>query len=85
MTRPFLDQPIQFGPSEKLSARFNILTTLACSSALCDLATLKTRRSPLRVCVASMSDLDFVDEACQARVTIGDGGLDVVTLYRIWK
>jgi hypothetical protein len=35
--------------------------------------------------VASMSDLDFVDEACQARVTIGDGGLDVVTLYRIWK
>jgi len=32
--RPFLDQPIQLGPSIKFSVRLRILTTLAGSSLL---------------------------------------------------
>lgn len=46
-------------------------------------ATLQTRRSPSNVCVASMSDFCFDDEACHVSETIGDGPRDVVSVCRI--
>lgn len=79
--RPFFDHPIQFRPSDMLSDLFSMRTTFAGSSAVYDLATLHTRRSPLCVCVASMSDLCRDDEACHASVTIGEGVLDVDRLW----
>jgi hypothetical protein len=85
MMRPFFDQPIQFGPSDMFSARFKIRTTLAGSSALKDFATLQTRKSPLCVCVESMSDFWRDDDACHANVTIGEGERDVVRLCKIVK
>lgn len=48
-----------------------------------DLAMLQTRRSPSFVCVASMSDFWREEEACHANVTMEDGPLDVVKLWRI--
>lgn len=45
--------------------------------------TLHTRRSPSFVCTASISDFCLADEACQARLTIGDGPLEVVRLCKI--
>ena len=47
-------------------------------SAVGGFATLQTRRSPSIVCDASISDFCFVDEACQAKWTIGDGARAVV-------
>jgi hypothetical protein len=75
--RPFLDHPSQFGPVRKFSLRFKTRTTFAVSLLLGDLLTLQTRRSPSCVCAASMSDFWRDEEACQARVTMGDGALDV--------
>lgn len=49
------------------------------------LATLHTRRSPSIVCVASMSDFCFEDEACHSKVAIGDGARGVVSVCRIVK
>lgn len=85
MMRPFLDQPIQLGPAWKFSFLRRTLTTLAGSSALYDLATLQTRRSPSCVWTASMSDLDLEDDACQASVTMGEGPLEVVKLCKMVK
>lgn len=42
------------------------------------LGTLHTRRSPSRVCTASISLFCFELDACQASVAIGDGCSDVV-------
>lgn len=81
--RPFLDHPIQLGPFWKLSVRFSILTTLAGSSLVEDFATLQTRRSPSLVCTANMSDFWRGEEACQAKLTMGDGALEVLKLCRI--
>lgn len=78
--RPFLDQPNQFGPFWKFSVRFRTLTTFAVSALVGDFAMLQTRRSPSFVCVANMSDFWREEEACHARVTIGEGPLDVVKL-----
>ena len=83
--RPFLDQPIQLGPDRKFSVLRRTLTILAGSSALYDLVTLQTRRSPSWVCTANMSDFCRDDEACQARVTIGEGPLEVVRLCNMVK
>lgn len=44
---------------------------------------LQTRRSPSCVWVASISDFWRDEDACQAKVTIGDGPLEVVRLWRI--
>jgi hypothetical protein len=85
MIRPFLDHPIQFAPATTVSRRLSSRTTLAGSSALCDLDTLQTRKSPSCVCTASMSDFCRDDEACHASVTMGDGALCVVRLCRIVK
>lgn len=85
MMRPFLDQPIHWEPVGAPSVFFRMRTTLTASSELCDLATLQTRRSPSRVCDDSMSDFCLDDDACQARVTIGEGALLVVRLCRIVK
>lgn len=35
------------------------------------------------VCTANISDFCLADEACQAKLTIGDGPLDVVRLCKI--
>ena len=48
------------------------------NSAVGGFATLQTRRSPSIVCAASISDFCFVDEACHAKFTIGDGARLVV-------
>ena len=53
------------------------------TSAAGGFATLQTRRSPSIVCDASISDFCFVDEACQAKLTIGDGARAVVTVCSI--
>lgn len=83
MTRPFFDQDIQLGPVAWFSVRFSILTTLAASSPPCAFAMLHTLRSPSCVWTASMSDFCFEEEACQFKVTIGDGDRDVVSLWRM--
>ena len=46
-------------------------------------AILHTLRSPSNVCVTSISDLCLADDACHARLTIGDGALAVVNVCRI--
>lgn len=81
--RPFFDQPIQLGPFRKLSFRFRIRTTFAGSLLLNDFATLHTLKSPSSVCTANMSDFWREDDACQARVTIGEGALEVLRLCSI--
>ena len=52
-------------------------------SAVGGFATLHTRRSPSVVCVASMSDFCFVDDACHARCAIGDGPREVDSVCRM--
>lgn len=81
--RPFLDHASQFGPGMAFSLLFKTRTTLAESLLEGDFAMLQTRRSPSCVCVASMSDFCREEEACHARVTIGDGALEVVKLCNI--
>lgn len=80
MMRPFFDHAIQLGPVIWFSVRLNILTTLAGSSLLYDFETLQTRRSPSWVWTASMSDFCRDEEACQFKVTMGEGALEVVRL-----
>ena len=82
--RPFLDQDIQFGPGMKLSARFKTLITRG-ESLVGGLATLQTLRSPSEVWVASMSDFCFEDDACQARLAMGEGPRDVLKVWRMVK
>ena len=55
------------------------------ASAVAGFATLQTRRSPSIVCDTSMSDFCFVDEACQARLTMGEGARAVVRVCKIVK
>ena len=77
--RPFLDHVIQLGPVANVSARFNTRITLG-ASLVGGLATLQTRKSPSEVCVASMSDFCFDDEACHARFAMGEGPLEVLSV-----
>ena len=48
-------------------------------------AILHTRKSPSNVCVASMSDFCLAEEACHARLTIGEGALAVVNVCKMVK
>lgn len=41
---------------------------------------LQTRKSPSAVCAASISDLDFEDELCQARPTIVEGAFGLISV-----
>lgn len=84
MIRPFLDHAIQWNPGSILSLLFKIRIVFG-ASAVAGFATLHTRRSPSNVCVASMSDFCFEDEACQARLTIGEGDREVLRVCRIVK
>lgn len=54
-------------------------------SAVGGFETLHTLTSPSLVCVASISDFCFVDDACQARLTIGEGARGVVNVCRMVK
>ena len=82
--RPFLDHVIQLGPGAGASARFRTRITLG-ASPVGGFATLQTLKSPSEVCVASMSDFCFVEEACQARFAMGEGPLDVVRVCNMVK
>lgn len=42
-------------------------------SAAGGFATLQTLKSPSAVCIASMSDFCFVEDACHAKWAMGDG------------
>ena len=77
--RPFLDHVIQLAPGVNVSARFSTRMTLG-ASLVGGLATLQTLKSPSDVCVASISDFCFDDEACHARFAIGDGPLEVLSV-----
>jgi hypothetical protein len=81
--RPFFDQASQFGPGIEFSLLFKTRTTLALSLLEGDFAMLQTRRSPSCVWVANISDFCLEDDACHAKVTIGEGALDVVRLCNI--
>jgi len=54
-------------------------------SAVGGFATLQTRKSPSKVCDTNMSDFCLVDEACQAKLTTGEGARAVVRVCRIVK
>lgn len=55
------------------------------TSAVGGLATLHTRKSPSKVCVASMSDFCFEDDVCHDRLAIGEGAREIVNVWRIVK
>jgi len=46
---------------------------------------LHTRRSPSKVCVASISDFCLDEEPCHAKPIMGDGARDVVRVCSIVK
>ena len=71
-------------PGSTLSPLFKIRIVFG-FSAVAGLAILQTRRSPSDVCDVSMSDFCFEDEACQARLTIGDGERDVFSVCKTVK
>ena len=81
---PFFDQAIQFKPGSTLSLFFKTRMTLGVS-AVAGFDTLQTRRSPSEVCVASISDFCLVDEACHAKLTIGEGARDVDNVCKMVK
>lgn len=81
---PFLDHANQLRPDSTLSLLFKILMVLG-DSAVGGFETLHTRKSPSDVCVANMSDFCFVDDACHARFTIGEGARGVVNVCKIVK
>lgn len=80
--RPFLDHDIQLLLDTMLSDLFRTRITLG-DSVVGGFDTLQTLRSPSAVCVASMSDFCFEDEACHVRCAMGDGPWDVVKVCRI--
>ena len=83
-TLPFFDHAHQCWPGSVLSLRFKIRIVFG-DSAIGGLETLHIRRSPSIVCEANMSDFCFVDEACQAKLTIGEGARWVVRVWRMVK
>ena len=84
MIRPFLDHDIQFRPGSTVSPRSRLRIALG-TSAPAGFAILQTRKSPLAICTASISDLCFEFDACQAKPTIGDGVTDVDRVCKIVK
>ena len=51
-------------------------------SAVAGFAILHTLRSPSDICEVSISDFCFDEEACQARLTIGEGDREVVSVCK---
>ena len=82
--RPFFDHAAQFKPGSRLSLCFNT-RIVAGAADFTGFAILQTLRSPSNVCVASMSDFCLAEEACHARLTIGEGALAVVKVCKIVK
>ena len=81
---PFFDQAHQCSPGSTLSLLFKIRKVFGVS-LLGGLETLQTRRSPSTLCVASMSDLCFVEEACQTKFATGERERAAVRVCRIVK
>lgn len=81
---PFFDHASQLKPGSTLSLLFKIRIGFG-DSAVGGFETLHTRRSPSEVCVASMSDFCFVDDACHARLTMGEGARGVVKVCKMVK
>lgn len=77
-----MDHAIHFGPEEYGSDLLRALITLG-DSVPGGFGTLQTLRSPSDVCEASISDFCFDDDACQAKLTIGDGPLAVVSVCKM--
>lgn len=74
MIRPFRDQANQLLPVDSPSRPLRTRMILG-GSVWVSFATLQMRRSPPEVCVASISDLCFETDPCQARPVIGEGVL----------
>ena len=81
---PFFDHAIQLSPGPRLSLLFRIRIVFG-ASAVGGLETLQTRKSPSEVCVANISDFCLDDDACHARLTIGEGAREVVKVCKIVK
>ena len=81
---PFLDHAIQFKPGSMLSLLLRTRMTLGVS-AVGGLAMLQTLRSPSKLCIANISDFCLVDEACHAKLTIGEGARDVDSVCKMVK
>ena len=76
MILPFLDHAIQFLPKSPFPPLSSDLMGFGIS-ADAGFAMFHTLRSPLALCIASMSDLDLEEEACHARPRIGEGWISV--------
>ena len=83
-TLPFLDHAHQCSPGSTLSLLFKMRKVFGVS-VFGGFETLQTRRSPSTVCVASMSDLCFVEEACHTRLATAEGERAAVNVCRIVK
>lgn len=55
------------------------------AAAVGGLATLQMRKSPSKVWMASISDFCFVEDACHARLVIGDGAPGAGRVCKIVK
>lgn len=82
--RPFFDHVAQFSPTSTLSLLFKTRIVWGVA-AVAGFETLQTRKSPSAVCVTSMSDFCFAEDACHARLTIGEGARDVDKVCRMVK
>ena len=83
-TLPFFDHAHQCSPGSTLSLLFRMRRVFG-ASLFGGFETLQTRKSPSTVCVASMSDLCFVDEACHTKFATAEGARAVVRVCRMVK
>lgn len=81
---PFFDHASQLRPGSTLSVLLRTRIVLG-DSAVGGFETPQTRKSPSEVCVASISDFCFVEDACHAKFTIGEGARAVVKVCKIVK
>ena len=79
---PFFDHAHQCSPGSTLSLLFKMRRVLGVS-VFGGFETLQTRRSPSTVCVASMSDLCFVEDACHTKFATAEGARAAVRVCRI--
>lgn len=84
MIRPFLDHAIQLSPGPTLSVRFNMRIIFG-ASAVGGFATLQTLKSPSDAWTANISDFCLVEDACHARLAIGEGARSAGKVCRMVK
>lgn len=81
---PFFDHAHQCNPGSTLSLLFKTRRVFGIS-LFGGFDTLQTLRSPSTFCVASMSDLCFVEEACQTKFATAEGERAVVRVCKMVK